>query len=136
MRSSDHDAPAGRSENAAMRRILVTSPDADIHKGAMEDERPPATTNAPGLDDDGLPCDETAIAEDALRNSRRIAGLAFRGLALRSERPDECLLTTDAFGGGDDLERKRESAASCHTGAGLVQMSEQALLNVLAFANV
>jgi hypothetical protein len=58
--------PAGRSEDAAMRRILVMSRDADIHKGAMEDERPPASTNAPGLDDDGLPCDETAIAEDAL----------------------------------------------------------------------
>jgi hypothetical protein len=42
------------------------SPDPDIHKGAMEDDRPCATTNAPGLDDDGLPNDEIAIAEDAL----------------------------------------------------------------------
>ena len=32
----------------------------------MEDERPSVTTNAPGLDDDGLPNDETAIAEDAI----------------------------------------------------------------------
>lgn len=40
--------------------------DPDGRKGAMEDERPCATTNAPGLDDDGLPNDETAIAEDAL----------------------------------------------------------------------
>jgi len=40
--------------------------DQDIHKGAMEDERPSPTTNAPGLDDDGLPNDETAIAEDAI----------------------------------------------------------------------
>jgi hypothetical protein len=44
----------------------VTSRDHDIHKGAMEDGRPNETTNAPGLDDDGLPNDETAIAADAL----------------------------------------------------------------------
>ena len=42
------------------------SRDADVHKGAMEDGRPSATTNAPGLDNDGLPNDETAIAEDAI----------------------------------------------------------------------
>ena len=42
------------------------SRDQDIHKGAMEDEQPAATTNAPGLDDEGLPNDETAIAEDSL----------------------------------------------------------------------
>jgi hypothetical protein len=47
-------------------RRTGTSRDADLRKGAMEDERPSATTNAPGLDDDGLPNDETAIAEDAL----------------------------------------------------------------------
>ena len=46
--------------------ITPVSRDADIHKGAMEDERPSATTNAPGLDADGLPNDETAIAEDAV----------------------------------------------------------------------
>jgi len=40
--------------------------DQDVRKGATEDERPSATTNAPGLDDDGLPNDETAIAQDAL----------------------------------------------------------------------
>ena len=40
--------------------------DQDVHKGATEDEHPSATTNAPGLDDDGLPNDETAIAQDAL----------------------------------------------------------------------
>lgn len=44
----------------------MPSRDADLSKGATEDERPSATTNAPGLDDDGLPNDETAIAEDAL----------------------------------------------------------------------
>ena len=57
----------GRAEDT-IRLPTMTEPshDADLHKGAMEDERPPATTNAPGLDDDGLPNDETAIAEDAL----------------------------------------------------------------------
>jgi len=44
----------------------VKSRDADVHKGATEDDRPSVTTNAPGLDDDGLPNDETAIAEDAI----------------------------------------------------------------------
>jgi hypothetical protein len=49
-----------------MRPAAVTSRDQDIHKGAWEDGRPSATTNAPGLDDEGLPNDETAIAQDAL----------------------------------------------------------------------
>jgi hypothetical protein len=44
----------------------MTSPDQDVHKGAIEDERPITTRNAPGLDDDGLPNDETAIAQDAI----------------------------------------------------------------------
>jgi hypothetical protein len=43
-----------------------TSRDQDIHKGALEDGRPSGATNAPGLDGNGLPNDETAIAEDAL----------------------------------------------------------------------
>lgn len=55
-----------RSDDATMRRTALTSRDADVHKGAMEDDRPCATTNAPGLDGDGLPNDETAIAEDAI----------------------------------------------------------------------
>jgi hypothetical protein len=57
---------AGNSGGAKMRPTAVTSGDQDIHKGAMEDERPSETTNAPGLDDDGLPNDETAIFADAL----------------------------------------------------------------------
>ena len=44
----------------------TTSPDQDIHKGALEDGRPSGETNAPGLDDEGLPNDEKAIAEDAV----------------------------------------------------------------------
>jgi hypothetical protein len=52
----DSDSP----ETALMSR------DQDIHKGAMEDGRPSETTNAPGLDDEGLPNDETAIAQDAI----------------------------------------------------------------------
>ena len=58
---------SGRTEGELMRmaRELETG-DHDVHKGAMEDERPSATTNAPGLDDNGLPNDQTAIAQDAL----------------------------------------------------------------------
>ena len=44
----------------------LTSRDQDVRKGAMEDGRRSEATNAPGLDDDGLPNDETAIAQDAL----------------------------------------------------------------------
>jgi hypothetical protein len=51
---------------APSRRTAWTSRDHDIHKGAVEDGRPSTTSNAPGLDDDGLPNDETAIAADAL----------------------------------------------------------------------
>lgn len=66
MRSyANHDGN-GDSDGAKMRPTAVTSRDQDIHKGAMEDGRPSETTNAPALDDDGLPNDETAIAEDAL----------------------------------------------------------------------
>jgi hypothetical protein len=54
------------SGDAKMRLTAVTSRDNDIHKGALEDGRPSATTNAPGLNDEGLPNDETAIAQDAL----------------------------------------------------------------------
>lgn len=49
-----------------MRRAVLTSRDHDIHKGAIEDGCPNVTTNAPGLDDEGLPNDETGIAADAL----------------------------------------------------------------------
>ena len=43
----------------------VTSRD-HLHKGAMEDGQPITTSNAPGLDEDGLPNDETGIAAYAL----------------------------------------------------------------------
>jgi hypothetical protein len=46
--------------------LPVTSRDQDIHKGVLEDGGPSGATNAPGLDGNGLPNDETAIAEDAL----------------------------------------------------------------------
>ena len=42
------------------------SRDHDVHKGAIEDGYPNTTTNAPGLDADGLPNDATAIAANAL----------------------------------------------------------------------
>ena len=44
----------------------LTSRDQDLHKGALEDGHPSPTTNAPGLDADGLPNDETVIAASAL----------------------------------------------------------------------
>lgn len=41
--------------------------DNDVHKGAMEEDRPgPERSDAPGLDANGLPDDPTAIAQDAL----------------------------------------------------------------------
>jgi hypothetical protein len=43
-----------------------TSRDHDIHKGAIEDGRPSERTNALALDENGLPNDQTAIAQDAL----------------------------------------------------------------------
>lgn len=55
----------GRLDDAA-RTIVVPRGDPDRRKGAMEHGRPWLTTNAPGLDDDGMPNDETAIAQDAL----------------------------------------------------------------------
>jgi len=55
-----------RSGGAKALLPAVKTRDHDIHKGAMEDGRPRATTNAPGLDDDGMPNNEKAIAEDAL----------------------------------------------------------------------
>ena len=48
------------------KRTVVMSRDHDIQKGAIEDGYPSTTTNAPGLDADGLPDDETAIAAYAL----------------------------------------------------------------------
>jgi hypothetical protein len=56
----------GRPGGAKMQLTVAPSRDQDIHKGVCEDGRPNATTNAPGLDDEGLPNDETAIAQDAL----------------------------------------------------------------------
>jgi len=49
-----------------MEEAAVTARDQDIGKGATEDGHPSGATNAPGLDDEGLPNDDRAIAEDAL----------------------------------------------------------------------
>jgi hypothetical protein len=44
-----------------------SSVDHDHRKGAMEDDRPdPDRQGAPGLDENGLPNDATAIAQDAV----------------------------------------------------------------------
>ena len=44
--------------------------DPDIHKGAIEGDRPTdeqiGNPNGPGLDENGLPADETAICEDVI----------------------------------------------------------------------
>jgi hypothetical protein len=41
--------------------------DNDVHKGAIEDDRrDPGRSGAPGLDENGLPNDATAIAQDAV----------------------------------------------------------------------
>ena len=47
-------------------RTTRISRDHDIRKGATEDGTQSETTNAPGLDANGLPNDDTAIAEDAI----------------------------------------------------------------------
>ena len=51
---------------AMMTKEATTSRDQDIHKGAIEDERPSKGTNAPALDANGLPNDKKKIAEDAV----------------------------------------------------------------------
>ena len=52
--------------DAAITRAAVMSRDHDIGKGAIEDGYASTTTDAPGLDADGLPDDEAAIASCAL----------------------------------------------------------------------
>jgi hypothetical protein len=49
-----------------MRPEIDSSADADVHKGAVENVDSCDESNAPGLDDDGLPNDDIAIAEDAI----------------------------------------------------------------------
>jgi hypothetical protein len=47
--------------------LARTGADNDIHKGAMEEDRPgPERSSHPGLDNNGLPNDPTAIAADRL----------------------------------------------------------------------
>lgn len=55
-----------RSGDVTTPTAMSSSGDADMHKGAIEDDHPCARSNAPGLDEDGLPNDEIAIAEDAI----------------------------------------------------------------------
>jgi hypothetical protein len=46
------------------------SDDPDVHKGAVEGDRPDQPQNAnphgPGVDDQGLPADPVAVAEDEI----------------------------------------------------------------------
>ena len=55
-----------RHSDRPMKRATVVSRDHDIQKGAIEDGSPSSTPNAPGLNADGLPDDETTIAASAL----------------------------------------------------------------------
>jgi hypothetical protein len=55
-----------RYSQESMRPVIDSSADADVHKGAIEHDDPCDTSNAPGLDDDGLPNDDVAIAADAI----------------------------------------------------------------------
>ena len=54
---------SGPAAHPSTRTTVLKSRDPDGRKGAIEDERPCVGTNAPGLDGDGLPDDEAAIAE-------------------------------------------------------------------------
>jgi hypothetical protein len=55
------------AEETAMNKPTRRPADNDIHKGAMEDDRPgPERSSHPGLDTNGLPNDPIAIAQDAL----------------------------------------------------------------------
>jgi hypothetical protein len=50
-----------------METARSSTADNDGHKGAMEDDRPDSNSGgAPGLDENGLPNDSTAIAQDAV----------------------------------------------------------------------
>ena len=58
------------------------------------------------------------------------------GRTCRLELRDEFALTGDAFGCRHQFERKRQRTKSSHRRARLVQMPEEALLDVVAFADV
>jgi len=57
---------SGQTSTASVGNRRTAMPDPDFHKGAIEDECRCAATNAPGLDEDGLPNDAIAIAADAI----------------------------------------------------------------------
>jgi hypothetical protein len=61
-----HDAgAAGARQCRVMKTPATSTRDQDGKKGAMEEERPgPPRPNAPALDENGLPNDSTAIAQD------------------------------------------------------------------------
>ena len=50
-----------------MNKPIESQPDQDLHKGAVEDDRPgPEQAAHPGLDKKGVPNDPVAIAQDRL----------------------------------------------------------------------
>ena len=61
--ASDLQGRLGRCHDADVDALVTQRRHA---QGGIEDDHPCATSNAPGLDDDGLPNDEIAIADDAI----------------------------------------------------------------------
>ena len=64
--SVSHPHPSPYTSARVDRFRPESSRDHDVHKGAIENGSPSDATNAPGLDGEGLPNDETAILQDSL----------------------------------------------------------------------
>jgi hypothetical protein len=65
---SSHGNPSGKEIPTANRPVVDSKDqkDQDVHKGAVENDRPdPKSGGHPGLDDKGLPNDPVAIGQDA-----------------------------------------------------------------------
>jgi len=66
MVKEDSQDPA-TTKKAAMDSPKTPAADQDLHKGATEEDRPgPERPAHPGLDENGLPNDPVAIAQDRL----------------------------------------------------------------------
>ena len=66
MTNTDTNPNPGESHEPNLPPKSPTHRDQDLEKGAKEDDRPgPAGSNAPGLDENGMPADEAKIAQDA-----------------------------------------------------------------------
>jgi hypothetical protein len=113
------------------------SRDQDVHKGATEDDRPIATTNAPGLDTDGLPNDDKSIAENALalaKTARRDdVGYPPRGVASADQPLTDADVAAVSLGTDvdpDAEQRDVQAAIQRRVEAPRLQEIEQPLLAV------